>query len=53
MAQGINPNEMKRKAIADEKAKTDLSRSNPTWLCCTKLFVSLIQQYNFNEEACT
>jgi len=24
MTQGINPNEMKRKAIADEKAKTDL-----------------------------
>ncbi|MNG43655.1 Phage integrase family protein [compost metagenome] len=30
MTQGINPNEMKRKAISDEKAKTDLLRSKPT-----------------------
>lgn len=30
MAQSINPNEMKRKAIADEKAKTDHSRNKPT-----------------------
>ena len=30
MTQGVNPNEMKRKAISDEKAKTDLLRSKPT-----------------------
>ena len=30
MAQRINRNEMKRKAIADEKAKTDQSRNKPT-----------------------
>lgn len=32
MAQGINPNEQKRKAISDEQAKTDLQRSKPTLL---------------------
>lgn len=30
MSQGINPNEEKRKAIADEKAKSDLSKRKPT-----------------------
>ena len=30
MSQGINPNEMKRKIISDEKAKIILSRSKPT-----------------------
>lgn len=40
MAQRINRNEMKRKAIADEKAKTDQSRNKPTLKAASDNYLS-------------